>query len=141
MNKFFEWTHLVFVTLSCAFGTKAWANSPDPKVVMEIADHLDRLVGDTVDEGSWNADVIRNAAGIPSEFICNVTDSSRDTQNYRCDFSFSVTPYEGEDLGESWKVTCSDVIFNVRLNRNGRITLTENELSIQSCLENLSESP
>jgi hypothetical protein len=127
------------VVVICMLLSASVLADPNPEIVRAIADALDDLVGDTVDEGSWNADIIRDKEGHPSEAVCKTRRVSQGMR-YCCDFTFLVTPYEGEDLdAEPWTATCEGVCYLVK--RESPLRLERNEKSTVACIERLNESP
>jgi len=116
-------------------------SAPDAALLRAVADDIDSLLMDTLDEGSFNVDVSRDTGGNPVEASCLPIASA--TNLYRCSLTFSITPYEGEDLGEApWGGYCEELIYQARLNVNGRWTVKRaSEDGITNCLESLSEGP
>ena len=127
--------------LVTVFARPILANSLNRDSLKAIADDLDNLVGDTVDEGSWDANVIRDREGYPTLTSCTL-ETTRRGDKYSCDITFLVTPYEGEDIeSEPWEVTCSGVKYLVKIRPNLSLQVVGEKDSLMSCIELLGEGP
>ena len=126
--------------LSSSLNAKTYS-SPDAALLRAVADDIDFLLMDTLDEGSFNVDVYRDTGGNPVEAGCLPIEGA--TNLYRCSLTFKITPYEGEDLGEApWGGYCEDLIYQARRSETGRWSVTSaSEDGITNCLESLSEGP
>jgi len=116
--------------------------SAEPLVIRAIVDDLDNLAGDTINEGSWDAKVIRDAAGNPTRATCNVEKSDQEFEIYTCSITFLLVPHEGEDIdSDPWESTCSDVLYLIQSVDGAKIIVDRVEDSVTQCIELLSEGP
>jgi hypothetical protein len=114
---------------------------PNPVAVKVIADDLDSLVGDTVDEGSWDANVIRDSNGNPTETLCKVEAAGVD-DTYICTITFLCIPYDRDDVdSDPWKSTCESVRYLVKTKADGKVVVEGNQSDTTACLETLNEGP
>ncbi len=118
----------------------AAATAVDPEVVLAIARDLDAIVGDTVDEGEWDANIKRDANKFPIEYTCTAKNTHRGPL-YICSFTFVITPYNNNFAdGNTWEAKCSNLLYFVSL-KNGKLSVSNYKDSEQSCLETLNEGP
>lgn len=124
------------VLITLLLGSQVSAAETDPAIVDLIADDLEGLVGDTVNEGSWEAAILRD------HMTCEII-TVQSSKRYQCQIKFLVTPYESEDIdSDPWEVTCTDVQYKFT-SRRGRTKprVEAIQSTTSSCVEVLSEGP
>lgn len=117
------------------------ATPADPKIILAIAKDFDGLLGDTVDEGSWNADIRRSPDGQPKDAHCTVS-GRKPVQSYTCEFRFDLRAYQPEELGtERWGSGCDGLRYRVHFTNRPTDFRIERDSGISECIDKLSESP